>query len=149
MEGKIMRIFITSIVLLAALATSALAQDHVATMKDVAGDVDVERKGTTFVPVVGDKLQKGDIIRTKSDGSVGFTFIDGTRIGMGESSEMTVAQYTFNPLEKQYAFDVFLKKGSAVYSSGKLGKLDPKSVSFRTPKATVGVRGTKFVVKVQ
>lgn len=144
-----MRIMILIALLLVAPASVALGQDHVATIKGISGSVIVERDGETISPTVGEKLYNGDIIRTNNGGATGFIFTDGTRIGMGESSEITVFHYLFSPQNKQYAFDLFLKKGSAVYSSGKLGKLNPKSVSFRTPKATVGIRGTKFVVKVQ
>ncbi len=144
-----MRFFLITALCVFAMASSVYAFDHVATVKEISGDVAIDRGGKTLSPSIGEKLYNGDIVRTQKDASAGFTFIDGTRIGMGESSDFTVSHYEFTPLEKNYAFDVFLKKGSAVYSSGKIGKLDPKSVSFHTPKATVGVRGTKFVIKVQ
>jgi hypothetical protein len=44
---------------------------------------------------------------------------------------------------------MYLKKGSAVYNSGKIGKLSPESVKLSTPRATVGVRGTRFIIKVE
>jgi hypothetical protein len=39
-------------------------------------------------------------------------------------------------------------KGTAVYLSGIIGKLSPQSVRFETPNATIGIRGTKMLVKV-
>jgi len=42
-----------------------------------------------------------------------------------------------------------LKKGKAVFSSGKIGKLSPKSVKFRIPTGVIGIRGTKFAVEAK
>ncbi len=33
--------------------------------------------------------------------------------------------------------------------SGLISKLDPESAHFKTPTASIGIRGTKFVVKVE
>ena len=96
----------------------------------------------------GADLLNGDILICAANSSVGVTFLDGTRVSLGPNSEMQLNNYRFVPLNKDYAFDIYMKKGSAVYSSGKLGKLAPEAVKFNTPQATVGVRGTKFLVKV-
>ena len=42
-----------------------------------------------------------------------------------------------------------LKKGKAVFSSGKIGKLSPESVKFRIPEGIIGIRGTQFAVEVK
>ncbi len=34
------------------------------------------------------------------------------------------------------------------YISGLIGKLAPESARFETPVATIGIRGTRFAVKV-
>jgi hypothetical protein len=39
-----------------------------------------------------------------------------------------------------------LAKGTMAYMSGIIGKLAPESVRFETPVATIGIRGTCFVV---
>jgi len=39
-------------------------------------------------------------------------------------------------------------KGTASYLSGIIGHQSPESVKFRTPEATIGIRGTHFLVKV-
>jgi hypothetical protein len=40
-------------------------------------------------------------------------------------------------------------KGTVAYISGLIGKLSPESVRVETPTASIGIRGTKFVVKVE
>ena len=88
-----------------------------------------------------------DIIVSGPDSSGGIVFKDGTQLTVGPSSEIEISRYLFRPEEAKYDFSLYLRKGTAIYSSGKLGKLAPESVSLNTPRATVGVRGTRFIVK--
>lgn len=117
-------------------------------IKNIAGTVHVQRAGASLVPVVGDKVQAMDSIRTGSDGSIGISFVDGTRVSLGPSSEFSVQEYLFAPLEGDFSFAAKLFKGTAAYTSGKIGKLSPSSVKITTPQATIGIRGTSFVLKV-
>jgi len=40
-------------------------------------------------------------------------------------------------------------KGTAAFVSGIIGKLAPESVRFETPVATIGLRGTRFAVRIE
>ena len=42
-----------------------------------------------------------------------------------------------------------IAKGTISYISGIIGRQSPESVKFQTPDATIGVRGTQFLVKVE
>lgn len=127
----------------------AQAQEHVATAKSPQGEVVVVRDGNVQPIEGGARLFMGDIIRTGTDSSVGVTFLDGTRLGVGDNSECRIDKFMFDPLEDRYAFDIYMKQGSAVYSSGKIGALNPEAITIRTPRATVGVRGTRFLINVE
>ena len=129
-------------------AEVAKAQDdHVALFKNVSGNVKVIRDKSDIVPVAGTQLMRLDIIVSGPDSSGGIVFKDGTQLTVGPSSEIEISRYLFRPEEAKYDFSLYLRKGTAIYSSGKLGKLAPESVSLNTPRATVGVRGTRFIVK--
>lgn len=126
--------------------TSALSQDgHVALFKNVAGDVKVLRNNTTLVPVAGTKLLRSDILVSGPQSSGGIVFVDGTSLTLDASTEIEISRYLFQPELAKYDFSLYLKKGTAIYSSGKLGKLSPESVNLNTPRATVGVRGTRLI----
>jgi len=60
-----------------------------------------------------------------------------------------INKFIVKPSKKKYDVDLKLKKGKAVFSSGKIGKLSPKSVKFRIPEGIIGIRGTKFAVEVK
>ncbi len=68
---------------------------------------------------------------------------------VGASSDLEIRDYAFETKESKYQFSMYLAKGSAIYSSGKIGKLAPESVRIDTPTTTVGVRGTRFIVTAE
>lgn len=132
------------------LPTVCLAQmsDHVGYVKNITGEVSILRNNIATKAKVGTQLMNSDIIKTYATASAGIVFIDNTRLSLGENTEISLDEYKFVPVTKEYAFSLFMKKGQALYSSGKLSKLAPEKINFQTPRATVGVRGTRFLVQV-
>ena len=117
-------------------------------IKKVAGEAFILREART-VAQAGDKVLVGDVLLTGNSGSLSVIFEDGTRLTLDEKSEVQVEAYTFVPSKKMYKFTLFLRRGSAIYSGGKLGKLNPDKVKLRTPRAIVGIRGTKLLLSIQ
>lgn len=135
--------------LLAALGAvgPAVANDrHVATLKGVSGDISVARKDATLDAEAGTKLFISDRIVSGADSSAGLVFKDGTVVTIGPSADIQVRDYTFEPKREKYDFFIYLARGAAIYTSGMLGKLSPETVKVATPVATIGVRGTRFIV---
>ena len=129
--------------------SSAFAEsDFIGTIKAVQGKVFIQVGSTIFDAKLNDKLYEGYIIETEDDSSIGLVFIDGTQLSIGPDSQVIINRYLFSPKQKNYLFDVMIQNGSAIYSSGKLGELSPESIKVQTPEATIGVRGTKFLVEV-
>lgn len=129
-------------------ADVAMALDeHVAIFKNVSGNVKIIREKSDIVPVAGTQLMRSDIVVSGPHSSGGIVFRDGTLLTVGSSTEIEITRYMFQPEEAKYDFSLYMRKGTAIYSSGKLGKLSPESVSVNTPRATVGVRGTRFIIK--
>lgn len=129
------------------LAGVAMAQDeYVALFKNVSGSVKIIRAKADIIPVAGTKLMRADVVVSGPDSSGGIVFNDGTLLTLGASAEVEISRYMFRPEESKYDFSLYLKKGTAVYSAGKIGKLAPESVNLNTPRASVGVRGTRFII---
>ncbi|MEH0018159.1 MAG: FecR family protein [Desulfobacter sp.] len=129
-------------------AVSAQEQEHAAMIKSAAGQVRVVRQDQTFPARVGILLYDGDLVVSAPAGYAGIMFTDGTVITLGPGTSFRINTYVFSPETGEYDFFFYLEKGSAVYHSGKIGRLSPESVKLETPKATVGIRGTRFIVKV-
>ena len=138
----------TALVALACLATPAFAEDDpVGLFKNVTGRVAIDRNGATLDAKPGMAVFVADRLRADASASAGIVFRDGTLLTLGSRADLQVRDYVFKPNEAKYAFSAYLAKGSAIYSSGKIGKLSPETVKVDTPTATIGVRGTRFVVE--
>ncbi len=129
---------------------TALAEDeHVALFKNVSGSMKIARNGEILDAVAGTNLFTSDKVVSGVGASGGIVFKDGTLLTVGPSTEVQVRDYVFEPKNAKYEFSVYLARGTAIYSSGKIGKLAPEMVRVDTPTATVGVRGTRFIISVE
>ena len=120
---------------------------HVALFKNVSGQVHVLRDNGSLDARAGMTIFVSDEIVSDAGAAAGIVFKDGTLITVGQSTDVKVRDYLFQPKEAKYSFSMYLAKGSAIYSSGKIGKLSPESVKVDTPTSTVGVRGTRFIIE--
>jgi hypothetical protein len=139
---------LSALVWLMVLSGPVAATDaHVALVKQVSGRVTVLRQGQTLEATGGTQLQVTDRLVAAPDARAGVVFKDGTLLTLGGNADVLVRDYVFEPKAGKYAFSLYMTKGSAIYESGKIGKLAPESVKVETPKATVGVRGTRFLIE--
>ena len=138
---------VAALTALAALTSPAsAADDHIALFKTVSGDVSIVRNDTTLPAAAGTTLFVADRLVSGAGASAGVVFKDGTTLAVGPSTQILVRDYVFEPKNSKYAFSVLLDKGSAVYTSGQIAKLAPDAVKVSSPTATVGVRGTRFLI---
>jgi len=131
------------------LVMSSLLFSNVGIVKNTTGEVDVKRGKELIAIKAGYTLENGDIIMTKSKSSIGITFDDGTVLSLDEKAIFIINKFKVKPEKKEFDVDLYLKKGKAIFSSGRVGKLAPKSVKFRIPEGIIGIRGTKFAVEVK
>jgi len=122
---------------------------NVGIVKTIKGTVEVKRAKKVLLLKKGSSLENGDMILTKAKSSIGIMFDDGSRLSLGAKAIFVINHFVVNPTKKKYDVDLDLKKGKAVFSSGKIGKLSPKSVKFRIPTGVIGIRGTKFAVEAK
>ncbi|MCK5826045.1 MAG: FecR domain-containing protein [Desulfuromusa sp.] len=128
---------------------SVFASDGIAIVKQVQGTVTVKRAGEALPVEQGDRLRAGDILITGGDGHIGVIFHDGSILSLGERSFLRVEDFVFKPIESEFKFNLDLKKGTALFESGKIGTLSPEDFTFTIPEGTIGIRGTKFLVEVR
>jgi len=126
-------------------AIGAQAAD-IGQVKLVSGRVDVERAGATQPARAGTRLQAGDVVRTGTDGAVGITMSDDSRLSAGPNSVLALDRYAYDPATSGGQFDASLKAGSLAVVSGRIAKQSPEAMRVRTPMAILGVRGTEFAV---
>lgn len=122
--------------------------DSAGIIKAISGDVFITSSKTDIKAVANMKIMVGDSIRTGEKSSAGLIFEDDTVVALGPNSEITIDSFLFNPANKELSFITRMIHGTFSFITGQIAKLAPDKVSIETPDATLGVRGTKFLVKI-
>jgi hypothetical protein len=117
-------------------------------IKTLKGDVRIVRAERTMPARAGDSLEQADTLITGTNGSVGMTFIDGTRFSTGPDSVLELSRFRFDPTTHEGDFQASVKKGTLAIISGQIAKASPTAMTVRTPASILGVRGTRFLIKV-
>lgn len=126
--------------------SSALAQEASGMVKTATGLVTTQRSGKPVVLNVGDPVFTGEQVRTAKDSSVGITLKDDTLISAGPNAILAVEEFSFNQTTHSGGMLISISRGAAYFVTGLLGKITPQNVAIKTPTATVGIRGTEFLV---
>ncbi|MBN1471921.1 MAG: FecR domain-containing protein [Syntrophaceae bacterium] len=143
------RFFILCLVMMILLPCVAMGEESpVGKIKTSKGDVFVIRDGKPIPLSIGDRLFQNDTIRSGAASSVGIIFEDNSILSLGPDSEIVIDKYVFAPEKGIFSMITQMVRGTASYLSGIIGKQSPESVKFQTPDATIGIRGTQFLVKV-
>lgn len=149
MHGLIRSVGVLAIVV-GASTTPVIAQQpspagHV---KTVSGAAFIVRQNARVAAKPGEPVFASDALQTGSDGAVGVTLKDDTRISLGPASEVRIDRYVYAPGEGGLGMVLKFVRGAAVYVSGRIAKLAPDSIRLEAPAAIVGVRGTTVAVRV-
>ncbi len=84
-------------------------------------------------------------LETVIDGRLDVKFVDNTQLIVGSSSKVKVDRFVFDPSKSSGDVALNVSKGLMRFVSGRMAS---QSYKVRTPTATLGVRGTDFVVAV-
>jgi hypothetical protein len=142
-------IFASYLMVMLLVPCLALAEESpIGKIKTSTGDIVVLRGEKATPLAIGDKIFQKDTIRTGPNSSVGIIFEDNTILSLGSHSEIVIDEYIFAPEKGILSMIARIVKGTASYLSGIIGRQSPESVKFQTPDATIGIRGTQFLVKV-
>ena len=148
-----MRNTVTTVVLLGALcllavAGTAAAAETIGVVRTTSGDATVTRGEKTLPAVPGMKILVGDTLGTGPGGSLGIILRDDSSLSIGPGSRLVLRSFQFSPSKEKFNLVARITRGTMAYLSGLIGKLAPEKARFETPTATIGIRGTRFAVKV-
>lgn len=128
---------------------SSLFANEVALVKKLKGNAHIERDSKELIVEVGTKVFEKDIVITDSNSLVGLIFKDNTRISIGSKSKFIIEKYIFEPSQNKEAFVTNLSKGSIECITGLISKINPDAFKIKAKTATMGIRGTHFIVTVE
>ncbi|WP_333653363.1 FecR family protein, partial [Dissulfurispira sp.] len=130
-------------------AEAQLAGQIAGKITKVEGRVDILRAGAVKAePIkVGDAVNVGDILRTKSDGKAEITFIDQSVMSVGPKSRLGVDEYLYKPEGEKRAASLKLYRGRIGFQIPKpVYPAEGSKFEMKTKTAVAGVRGTEGIL---
>jgi hypothetical protein len=131
-----------------AFAGQAVAAEQGGTLKKVAGDVRIERGSDRIQASVGTAVMPLDRIVTGAEASAGITLRDDTLLSVGPNTTLVLEQFAFNTTTHDGNLALRILRGTFFAVSGLIARRNPGAFAVSTPVATIGIRGTEFIVEV-
>lgn len=132
----------------AAATATAAPERQAGFVKSVRGDVKLlSAAAAARNAVPGDALASVDRIVTGPDSSAAVVLRDDTTLVVGPSSRLDLKQFHFDATTHEGGLLVSLLRGSMRMITGLIGKTNPDAVRVETQTATIGIRGTDFIVQ--
>lgn len=149
---------VTSIAVLSLLAafcvalltpfSASQAAETVAVIERISGSVTIDRDGKDITAGEGQAVEAQDVVATGSGGAVGMRFTDGALIALGPDTTFRIQEYHYDKAKDEGAFKGRLSRGTLSARSGRIAKRGQDRMLVETPSTILGVRGTRFMVKV-
>jgi hypothetical protein len=119
-----------------------------ATTTAVTGSVEAtSQKGVSGALAIGQRIESGSTIKTSERSSAVLRFDDGQSISLAGNTIFVVNEYNFNPHKPdEGGLVATLLRGAMRAVTGLIGETTPQNVKFRTETATIGIRGTDFIL---
>lgn len=131
------------------LLFSVPAFANIGSITDFKGAGQIKRSAKTMPAAKGSGIVKNDTVSTNSQGRFRITFNDATTVNITENSRLVIDDFVYDGGGKAKGkLGLRVALGTVRYASGKVAKNNPGGVNIRTPTATIGVRGTDFVMTV-
>lgn len=83
-----------------------------------------------------------------ANGTMRINFIDDTRVELTEQSRLVIDEFVYDPSQDLGSLSMKASLGTVRYASGQIAKRYKQNVKISTPSATIGVRGTDFIMTV-
>ncbi len=137
---------------LSSLSFSVYANTSIGSLRNVSGLATITRvmesgKKKVFQARNGMHVYQNDMIKT-TQGILGIIFIDNTRISLSKNSLLVINKYVYKPGKKEYGMITRIMRGKVAVFTGEMSNLQADSMVFHTPNATIGSRGTSFLIEV-
>lgn len=124
------------------------AEPQAGFVKSVRGNVQLlSTAGAPRAANAGDPLAAVDRILTGPDSSASVVLRDDTTLVVGPSSRLDLKEFHFNATTHEGGLLVSLLRGSMRMITGLIGKTNPDAIRVETQTATIGIRGTDFIVQ--
>ncbi|OGB30417.1 MAG: hypothetical protein A3F78_14520 [Burkholderiales bacterium RIFCSPLOWO2_12_FULL_61_40] len=137
-----------SVLVSCAFLFAAIHAYAAATIQSLNGDVRAEATGqAASVATSSQRLEAGATVHTGANGQAMLRFDDGQLVVISPNSSFKIDQFRYNtakPEQNSVALSLF--RGALRLVTGLIGQKDHSKFALKTPTATIGIRGTDFMV---
>ncbi|MCA1547854.1 VCBS domain-containing protein [Bradyrhizobium sp. BRP19] len=137
---------LTGHVQVAQAAPGAGAGQVIGHVTKLVGSATAIRNGVSVILNNGDNVEKGDVVSTGADSTLGITFIDGTVFGLSSNARMVLNEMVYDPNGSNNSSLLSLVAGTITFVAGETAKRGDMKVD--TPVATMGIRGTAVLTQI-
>ncbi len=131
--------------LLSCGASLAYAAKTIGAVTSIEGDAYATGIEAQRTLSLNDAVYEGETLHTRSDAKLVVTFADDTVLRMGEDSSVGLEQYMYDKEPKGLVGMVTnFFRGLVRLTTGKIVERNRDNFKFKTPLATLGIRGTEF-----
>ncbi|MBF0400894.1 MAG: FG-GAP repeat protein [Magnetococcales bacterium] len=122
------------------------AGEAIGNIGEITGQATAKNKaGVVRELAKGDPIFREDVIKTEKGGLIKLVFKDKTLLQLGESANIVLNKYAYNPDAKEGNFEATVTRGMFKFASGDLAKQHAGRHSLlKTPTAQIGVRGSEL-----
>ena len=137
-----------SVLVSCAFLFAAIHAYAAATIQSLNGDVRAEATGqAASVATSSQRLDAGATVHTGANGQAMLRFDDGQLVAISPNSSFKIEQFRYDaakPAQNSVALSLF--RGALRLVTGLIGQKDHSKFALKTPTATIGIRGTDFMV---
>jgi hypothetical protein len=131
-------------------AREAAEKQPAGTLKVVTGDVRImgsDYEERRVQP--GDRIAASERLLTGQDSAASVVLRDGTVMALGPRTNVDLSRFAYNTTTQEGNLAVRIARGSLRMITGLMGRGNPDSIQVSTSTATIGIRGTDFIVNVE
>jgi VCBS repeat-containing protein len=127
-------------------ASGIAAAQVIGHVTKLSGSATAIRNGVSVILNNGDNVEKGDVVSTGGDSTLGITFIDGTVFGLSSNARMVLNEMVYDPNGSNNSSLLSLVAGTITFVAGETAKHGDMKID--TPVATMGIRGTAVLTEI-
>lgn len=145
---KKLAVIVCLAVLFGAGTAKAADERKIGFVKSTSGRAFIYRQKFMIPAQMSDVLMEKDTLITKGNGSMGVVLQDNSVLSLGPNSRVDLSHFRFDPSVDKAEFTTKVRKGTMVYMTGIIAKINRKGLRIETPNVVCGVRGTRIAIKV-
>ncbi|MBB4398094.1 VCBS domain-containing protein [Bradyrhizobium sp. ERR14] len=146
LTGEIVNVLTGHVQVAQAAPGGAAAAQVIGHVTKLVGSATAIRNGVSVILNNGDNVEKGDVVSTGADSTLGITFIDGTVFGLSSNARMVLNEMVYDPNGSSNSSLLSLVAGTITFVAGETAKHGDMKID--TPVATMGIRGTAVLTQI-